>query len=176
MQLERPYDGNVWKGLAAGIAGGLLASLVMNQFQALVKKAAESGGANGKGAKSKKKESGGDDATVQAASAISEGLFNHRLAKEEKKVAGPVVHYAMGATMGALYGMLAEVDTRLTLGVGVPFGAAVWLAADEVAVPALGFGPPPLETPASTHASALASHAVYGLTTDLVRRALRRVM
>ena len=48
--------------------------------------------------------------------------------------------------------------------------------ADEVAVPALGFGPPPLETPASTHASALASHAVYGLTTDLVRRALRRVM
>jgi putative membrane protein len=174
MQLVRPYDGNVWKGLAAGIAGGLLASLVMNQFQALVKKATES---QEKGKKKEKSQGvGGEDATVQAASAISEGLFHHRLAKDEKKVAGPVVHYAMGAAMGALYGVLAEVDTRLTSGIGVPFGAAVWLAADEIAVPALGLAPPPSKSPASTHASALASHAVYGLTTDLVRRALRRVM
>jgi putative membrane protein len=146
----------------------------MNQFQALLKKATEKEEEKKKSAKAKQQE--GDDATVKAASAISEGVFHHPLSPEEKKVAGPAVHYAMGATMGALYGALAELDTRASLGAGIPFGAAVWLAADEVAVPALGLGKPPNQTPASIHASALASHAVYGLTTDLVRRGLRRVL
>jgi putative membrane protein len=172
MHASRPDDGNVWKGLAAGIAGGLLASLVMNQFQALLKKATQKEDDSGE----KQQEGGGEDATVKAATAISEGLFHHELNREEKKVAGPAVHYVMGATMGALYGALAELDTRVAMGAGVPFGTAVWLAADEVAVPALGLAPPPTEAPASTHAYALASHAVYGLTTDLVRRALRQVM
>jgi len=186
MQVERPHDANVWKGLAAGMAGGLLASLAMTQFQALLKKVSEQGGSGGeqhsadrgkgKSAERERHASSGEDATVKAAAAISQGLFHHPLDKGEKKVAGPVVHYAMGAAMGALYGALAEVDKRVTVGAGVPFGTAVWLAADEVAVPALGLSPPPTETPASTHAYALASHAVYGLTTDLVRRALRRVM
>jgi cell division protein FtsX len=31
-------DGTVWKGIAAGIAAGLLASWVMNRFQAMVGK------------------------------------------------------------------------------------------------------------------------------------------
>jgi len=168
------YRGNVLKGIAAGIAGGLLASFVMNQFQALLKKATEKEEEKKPSAKAKQQE--GDDATVKAASAISEGVFHHPLSADEKKVAGPAVHYAMGATMGALYGALAELDSRAALGAGIPFGAAVWLGADEVAVPALGLGKPPTQTPASTHASALASHAVYGLTTDLVRRGLRRVL
>jgi hypothetical protein len=29
-------ESDVWKGLAAGVAGGLFASAVMNQFQALL--------------------------------------------------------------------------------------------------------------------------------------------
>lgn len=185
MHTARPFDGNVWKGVVAGVAGGLLASLAMNQFQELLKKASGNGAGgeqhskdrgDGKSAEGSQHEAGGEDATVKTAEAISQGIFRHPLSPEGKKVAGPAVHYAMGAALGALYGGLAELDTRVTLGAGVPFGTAVWLAADEVAVPAFGLAPPPTETPASTHATALASHAVYGLTTDLVRRALRRVM
>jgi hypothetical protein len=186
MHRARPYDGNLWKGVVAGVAGGLLASLAMNQFQSLVKKATsgkDSGGeqhskdrGDGKSADAGKHQGGGEDATVKTAEAISDKVFQHPLSEEGKKVAGPAVHYALGAALGALYGGLAELDTRVALGAGVPFGTAVWLAADEIAVPAFGLAPPPTETPASTHATALASHAVYGLTTDLVRRALRRVM
>jgi hypothetical protein len=45
-----------------------------------------------------------------------------------------------------------------------------------VAVPALGLSKKPTESPAAVHAYALASHAVYGLTTDLVRRAVLRAI
>ena len=169
------------KGLVAGLVGGLVASWAMNGFQALTSKLADeierAQGEQGK----KKSESGGeqkegDDATVKAATAISEGVFDHKLTKSEKKVAGPAVHYAFGTATGGFYGALAEVAPVVGVGAGLPFGAVFWLVADEAAVPALGLSKPPTEVPLSTHAYALASHFVYGLTTDLVRRAVRRAL
>jgi putative membrane protein len=50
----------------------------------------------------------------------------------------------------------------------------VWLGADEIGVPALGLSGPPTQYPLSVHLYALASHLVYGFTTELVRRTLRR--
>ena len=78
--------------------------------------------------------------------------------------------------MGGLYGALAEIAPIAIIGFGLAFGAIFWVAADEAAVPALGLSKSPTESPLSTHASALASHLVYGLTTDLVRRALRSAL
>jgi uncharacterized membrane protein YagU involved in acid resistance len=78
--------------------------------------------------------------------------------------------------MGGVYGALTELSPKVASGAGMPFGAALWLAADEVAVPALGLSKKPTESPAPIHAYALASHLVYGLTTDLVRRVVRRVL
>jgi hypothetical protein len=40
-------------------------------------------------------------------------------------------------------------------------------------LPALGLSKPTTEYPLSTHAYALASHLVYGLTTEIVRGAVR---
>lgn len=172
-----PAATDLVKGLAAGLIGGLVASWTMNQFQALTTKLAEemekSQGGKKKQAAQKKE---GDDATVKAASAISEGLFDHKLTKSEKKVAGPAVHYALGILTGGMYGAAAELAPIISSGVGLPFGAVFWLAADEAAVPALGLSKAPTEYPLSTHAYALASHFVYGLTTDIVRRAVRRAL
>ncbi|MGB8507494.1 MAG: DUF1440 domain-containing protein [Pyrinomonadaceae bacterium] len=172
----------VLKGLAAGLIGGLVASWTMNEFQVLWGKLAEGveemqdGGKKGKKKKSKEGGEEGDDATVKTAEAISENVFDHKLTKSEKKIAGPAVHYAMGATSGAVYGAVAEVLPSSTAGMGLPFGTAVWLLADEAALPALGLSKAPTAYPLSTHAYALASHFVYGLTTELVRRAVRRAI
>ena len=57
-----------------------------------------------------------------------------------------------------------------------PFGTAVWLGADEVAVPAFGLAGPPWEHPASVHARALTAHLVYGVATEGVRRLVRRIL
>ncbi len=187
--IRKKREVNVWKGLAAGLVAGLVSSYAMNGFQALWSKLSENGndsedqksskreakseGAKNKGAKSEEES---EDATVKTASAISENVFDHRLTKSEKKVAGPAVHYSFGTAMGGFYGAMAEFVPAFTTGAGAPFGAAVWAAADEVALPALGLTKSPTEYPISNHAYALASHIVYGVTTDAVRRLVRRAL
>jgi hypothetical protein len=181
----REGEGSVWKGLVAGLAGGLVASWTMNQFQAAWTRIQE-GSEDSHGAQSMQPAEGStgdqsqdvnqDDATVKAAKIISRDVLGHELQESEKKPAGAAVHYAFGTVSGGLYGALAEITPQVTAGAGVPFGAAFWLLADEISVPLLGLSKGPTEYPVSTHAYALASHLVYGATAELSRRAIRHVL
>ena len=186
---------DVWKGLAAGLIGGLVSSWTMNRFQDVWSKLAKGiegwsdnqfqnvWGEFGEGVgESSDAQSSNpsptpevqDDTTVRAASAVSEGLFDHKLTQSEKKIAGPAVHYVLGTGVGGLYGAAAEMAPKVTAGTGLPFGAVFWLVVDEGAVPLLGLSKGPTAYPLSTHAYALSSHFVYGLTAEVVRRAVRR--
>ena len=113
-----------------------------------------------------------EPATMQAASVASEALTGRPLGERGKEIGGPIVHYGFGAAMGALYGALAEFQPETTAAAGVPYGVAVWLGADEIGVPLAGFATNPADYPLSRHLSALASHVVFGLTVEGVRRAL----
>lgn len=155
-----------WKSIIAGVAGGLAASLAMNQFQKLV-----SAMSNNDDTPSQD-----EDATIKTAKAIAHHVFHCELNDEQKKWAGPAVHYSMGAGFGAAYGVLAESVPVTTAGFGTLYGTAVWLAADEIAVPALGFAQGPAETSFSSHVNALASHLVYGVVTDVTRRVLLKLV
>ena len=176
---------HILKGMAAGLLAGAAASWAMNQFQAMRPRrrfdsgsgpAERESSAGGGGSPQKRQESGEENATVKTAAAISRNLFHHELTDREKQLAGPVVHYGYGAVIGALYGGLAELLPIVRAGMGLPFGFALWLAGDEVAVPALGLAKPPTEYPPEVHADALAAHFMYGITTDVLRRVLRHVL
>jgi putative membrane protein len=193
---NRGGGSHVWKGLAAGLIGGLVASWTMNRFQDIWSKFAkgieswednqfqnvwgeftDAEGSTGKGGpQADSQTQAQDDTTVRAASAVSEGLFGHKLTPSEKKVGGTAVHYVLGTGVGGLYGAAAEMAPRVTAGSGLPFGAVFWLVVDEGAVPLLGLSKGPTAYPVLTHAYALASHFVYGLTAEVVRRALRKAM
>jgi len=82
----------------------------------------------------------------------------------------------MSVASGGIYGAVAERLPGASMGAGLPFGAAVWLVADEVVVPALGLSKKPTEYPFSSHAYALASHLVYGLATEMGRRVVRSAL
>ncbi|MCA1577099.1 MAG: DUF1440 domain-containing protein [Acidobacteria bacterium] len=173
LHTEKP-EPNVLKGLAAGVIGGLLATFLMTEVQSLWSKVGEEVSSNGDDASGKEdRQQEETPATVKAAQAISKNVFDHQLQKSEEPVAGQIVHYAMGATSGAIYGVTAELAQIVTKGAGVPFGTAVWAIADETLVPVLGLSKSPARYPVSTHVYGLASHFVYGVTTDLVRRGLR---
>ncbi len=167
-------DGSrVLKGMFCGLAGGLVASWAMNQFQSLLSNFPRQ---NGDPQEQQPEQSGADNepATEKAAVAIAKSIFGHELPQSIKKPAGEVVHYAMGAISGVMYGAAAEFVPDVTIGAGLPFGAAVWLVADEVIVPALQLSKQPLQYLASKHLNALASHLVYGLTTEIGRRSVRQ--
>jgi hypothetical protein len=192
MRIFRRNSSDPLKGMIAGAAGGLVASWVMNQFQALWSRMAH-GGERPHGAQSlqlgsprhgvarelqeRGRDREADDAAVRTAVVVSERLLGLELAEREKKeIAGAAVHYAFGVATGGLYGAIAELKPATTAGAGLPFGAAVWLIADEIIVPALGLSKPLTEYPPSTHAYSIASHLVYGLTTEIVRREVRRAL
>jgi hypothetical protein len=175
-----------FRGVAAGALAGLVASWVMNEFQELkpIQKPQQSKAGEGQSRPSEEpreeqREQQGDldeDATVKTARRISRKVFQHELTPAEKKLAGPAVHYAYGSLVGGLYGGLAELMPITAAGAGMPFGFALWLLGDEIAVPALGLGKPPTETPAEVHADALAAHFMYGATTDCLRRVFRHIL
>jgi putative membrane protein len=173
--MNKKSNRSAWKGLAAGVVGGVVASWAMDRFQYWW---LSFGGDDERELQQAPSEEGTPEepATVKTASAISEGVFGHSLTAREKEIAGPIVHYAVGTTAGAVYGLAAEYEPDVTTLAGIPFGAAFWMVVDEGALPLLGLAKGPTAYPISTHAYALASHLVFGLTAEVVRRAVSRAL
>jgi Protein of unknown function (DUF1440) len=181
--LPRTHAEDVLKGVVAGALGGIAAAWAMNQvgplFRAVAARWRERSGSNspsgtqqdsGRGNGQSQQE---ETPNVKVASIVSKRLLGHELTQSERPVAGSVVHYATGASMGAAYGLLSELVTTVSRDRGLLFGTAVWIGLDETALAVLGLAKPPTQYPPSTHALGLAGHLVYGLTTDALRRLIR---
>ena len=150
------------RGAAAGLLGGLLAAGAMSLMHTVLADGDPGGGAS----------TPQDDPTVKVAAAATR-LVGYRLGAAERAPAGSVVHYAFGAVVGAVYGAAAEIAPIVSRAFGLPFGAAVWLGAHVVTVPALGLAESPARQPAAKEAEEFGLHLAYGAITELVRRLLR---
>jgi uncharacterized membrane protein YagU involved in acid resistance len=84
------------------------------------------------------------------------------------------MHYALGTTLGAIYGVLAPF-TPVEAAAGAGYGAVVWIDADEIAVPLAGLAQSPTETRLSSHIRAGAAHVVFGVVTNFTRKLLLHV-
>lgn len=146
------------KGLLAGAIGGLVASFVMSRFHSLFQEVEPP------------PKPSGEDSTIKVASAVSERIFHHELTPREKQSAGPVVHYAFGSMVAATYGAAVCVEPPLRVGWGLPFGAAVWLGAHVITVPALGLAEGVTSSPPRHEALEFVAHLVYGVTVEGLRR------
>ena len=116
-----------------------------------------------------------EDATVKVADRLSRMVRGRPLDPSEKPAAGHVVHYGFGAGMGLLYGAAAVAVPAVTVGSGTAFGAAVWLGAHAIVVPALGLARSPLQQPLSKEAIEFILHIAFGLTVGLVRQGAVRI-
>jgi putative membrane protein len=171
----------VFRGIVAGVAGGLAAAWAMNQFMAgPAKKLKEAVQSDEQNFMDQIEEVAPDpnapkeDATMIAADKIVNVVTGGRhLSYEQKEKAGPVVHYTFGALMGGIYGGLAEGAPIVTTGMGTTFGGALFGAADMLAVPALKLSPAPTNSLTPALVSPFAAHLVYGATTEVIRRLVR---
>ena len=187
-QMRERNKPRIGLGVLSGLIGGIVASVVMNQFQALLGRYM-SGSDESHGAQSLQEGSSSqnvgdtsskshedDDATEKLANVIAQAGLHRELTKAEKKKAGTAIHYAFGLSVGALYGAVAERQPWVTSGKGTLCGTAVWVGADEALLPMLGLSKGPGEQPLSIHAYALSSHLVYGATLEIIRSSVRRYL
>lgn len=176
------------KGLLTGVAAGITATLVMDQFlkvAAAAQKAAEKHTKRSQGesewqianeqAQQEIQQESSPDSTELVARKIAEAAGT-TIPREKSKPAGMAVHYTFGTLMGVVYAATAEWLPEITTGSGTAFGTLLFLGADEVAVPAFRLAPPPTETPATDQVQHWAAHVVYGGTLELARNLLRRLM
>lgn len=173
-------EAHVVRGVLAGVAGGLVAAWVMNQFitnagpplQHALQTDEENQAQERERAKAQAE--GEPDSTMKTADAIASTVTGgQHLTYEQEQTGGPIVHYTFGAIMGGLYGGLAEYSSLVRSGFGTTFGGVLFAVADLLAVPSLGLSKGPTEQPPAALAPPFAAHLVYGATTELVRRAVR---
>lgn len=154
---------DILRGAVAGLVAGILASFVMDRFQALVSQAADS-------------DQDAEPATAKVADSVTRAITGAPVAKPLQPLAGQIVHYALGTGLGIAYGIAAEFRPWVAAGNGTAFGLGTAALLDEVAVPAVGLGPAPWKTEASTHLYTLASHLVFGMVAELTRDQVRATL
>ena len=181
--MEGQCQRHLVRGVLAGVAGGLVASWVMNEFMAGPGKKLEESiqtpeeKEHARREEEQQKDAPQEDSTMKVADAVvSTATGGQHLSFEGKQKGGPIVHYTFGALMGGIYGGLAEYLPIARAGFGTSFGSVLFAGADLVAVPALKLAPPPSQEPKSALSKHFAAHIVYGGTTELVRRIVRAVL
>jgi uncharacterized membrane protein YagU involved in acid resistance len=163
------------KAMFAGAVAGIVASAAMTRFHVALSGRGLTGSEE---PQSMKPVGGGDDVAMRVADLTAEATTGGRLTREEKtEVGGPLAHYAFGAGVGAIYGLMCELTPDAPCTRGAIFGPSVWAGADQLALPLVGLTPWPLKAyPPATNLQHLASHVVYGIATAQAYAAIRRAL
>lgn len=107
---------------------------------------------------------------------LAEKIAGHELSPAKKELASETIHWAFGIATGAAYGALAEYYPAATSRDGVNFGMTLMALTHEASLPAIGLSAPPANQTQREKTSEIASHVVYGVVTETVRRMLRKVL
>jgi putative membrane protein len=103
-------------------------------------------------------------------------MASRPLSETEEEVSVQAIHWGFGALAGGVYGALAEYQPVVTGRLGANFGLTLCGITHASALPMMGLTEKPEDQPAREHASELVTHAIYGVTTELVRRVARKLL
>ncbi|MDW5267776.1 MULTISPECIES: DUF1440 domain-containing protein [Acidobacteriaceae] len=144
------------KGLVAGLIGGLVATAAKTMMERVYPPRTHG--------------------EPEPPSMLAEKLAGHELTTGQKAVATETIHWGFGALTGAAYGALAEFYPAATAKDGAGFGMALASLTHEGALPAMGLSAPPEQQTTRERTSEMASHAVFGVVTETVRRVVRKIL
>jgi putative membrane protein len=141
------------KGLLAGLVGGLLATAAKSLAEKVYPPRTQG--------------------EPEPPEMLAEKIAGHPLSEVQLAAAAETIHWGFGATIGAAYGVVAEYFPAVTDKDGASFGLALAALTHEGALPAMGLSAPAEEQTTREHTSEMASHVVFGVVTETVRRFLR---
>ena len=103
------------------------------------------------------------------------GLTGKSLSRRERQVYGWKFHQAFGVLGGLQYVAMRRRNPRVGAAMGLLFGAAFFLIADELMMPLLRWSPGPRAFSWKVHARGAAAHVAYGVAAEAAARLLDRV-
>ncbi len=155
-----PADRSVLKGLLAGIAAGAAATAAKSLGERIYPPRTE----------------GQPEPPDVLADKVADTLGAHTLTSGSKAVAKETIHWVFGVGAGAIYGVLAEYYPAATARRGINFGMTLMALTHESALPAFGLAATPTNQTAREKTSEMATHMVYGLVAETVRRTVRKAL
>ena len=154
--VEQVQEKSFAKGLLAGLIGGLVATAAKSLGEKVYPPRTEG--------------------QPEPPEVLAEKLAGHELSGSTKAIAAETIHWGFGASVGAAYGVLAEYFPAATSKDGASFGMALEALTHEGALPAMGLAASPDEQTAREHSSEMATHLIFGVVTETVRRFVRKLM
>jgi putative membrane protein len=105
---------------------------------------------------------------------VLEGKITGReLTVRRKTAAAGSIHWGFGVLAGAAYGGVAEYFPAATAEDGAAFGIAVGSLTHGTGLPAVDLTAKPVEQAVPGRTSEMASHVLFGMVTETVRRMVR---
>ncbi len=105
---------------------------------------------------------------------LAEQVAGHPLSNGQKQVALQGIHWTFGAIAGAVYGAAVELEPKAAAWRGAGFGLALNRLTHQSVLPKMGLAQPTVRQSTQERQSEWVTHAIYGITTDLVRRIVRK--
>ena len=153
---EKTHERSLAKGLLAGLIGGLVATAAKTFAEKIYPPRTHG--------------------EPEPPAVLAEKVAGHPLAGTQKEVSAETIHWAFGALAGAAYGALAEYYPAATSKDGAGFGTALASLTHANALPAMGLSAEPEQQTPREKTSEMATHVVYGIVTETVRRAVRKML
>jgi putative membrane protein len=151
---KQGFKRSVAKGLLAGLIGGLVGSAVKTVGEIIYNPRTQG--------------------QTSPPVLLAERVLGRPLNKQQQTQAEQTIHYVFGGATGAIYGAAAEFAPIVTFGYGAAFGIVLQLFTHETLVPAAGLDVPAPQQPLREHLSELFTHILYGVSTEIVRRVVRK--
>ena len=155
-KVEKTYGPSLAKGLLAGLIGGLVATAAKTLAERVYPPRTHG--------------------EPEPPTVLSQKLAGHALLGGEKTAAGEAIHWGFGAMTGAAYGALVEYYPAASAKDGAGFGMALSSLTHGTALPVMGLSAEPEEQTMREKTSEMATHVVYGVVTETVRRFVRKLL
>ena len=154
---DRPlHERSLLKGVLAGIAGGLVATAAKTIGEKIYPPRTHG--------------------EPEPPAVLADRVSGHALSGTSKKVAAETIHWGFGALAGGAYGALAEFYPAATAKEGASFGLTLAALTHEGALPMLGLSAEPEHQTTREHTSEMITHVIFGVTTEIVRGIVRRLL
>ena len=153
---QTTYGRSLAKGLLAGLVGGLVATAAKTLAERIYPPRTHG--------------------EPEPPEVLAEKFAGYELVGPQKEVATEAIHWGFGALTGAAYGALVEYYPAATAKDGAGFGMALSSLTHGTVLPAMGLAAEPEEQTARERTSEMATHVVYGVVTETVRRVVRKML